>query len=91
MYAVPGGRKSHIAGETWQTFRPYYVSTPDGKWHLMVVARGPMNDYGLRAYFPAVPAPVIFSIAGLLICLFGWKADSSSKAEERDRSSADLE
>ena len=88
---VPGGRKSYAAGETWQRFRPYYVTTPDGNWHLMVLAREPMKNYGLRAYFKAVGGAVFFSIIGFLICLFVWNADSSSKAKEPDRSSVDLE
>src|SRR4051794_13008052 len=49
-YQVPGSRKTYVAGATWQAFRPYYVPTPDGNWHLEVLARGPMNGYALTSY-----------------------------------------
>jgi hypothetical protein len=80
----PGGLKSYAAGETWRRFRPYYVPSPDGSWHLQVLARGPMNPYALRGYVGMAMGPLVFSVFGLVICLSGLRADSSSKAKEPD-------
>jgi hypothetical protein len=90
-YASENGHTTYAAGETWQLFRPYYVSTPDGKWHAQVLARGTMTPYSFRVYLAAAVPALTFSIMGLAICLYGRKADSFSKARELDRSLQDLE
>ena len=79
---VDGGRKTYAAGETWKTFRPYYVATPDGKWHVMVLARGSMSPYATRAVFGAVVPAVVFCVMGLALCLFGRTADTREKKVE---------
>jgi hypothetical protein len=90
-YTSEDGRSTYAAGETWQIFRPYYISSPDGKWHLEVLARGPMTPYSLRAYVGAAIPALVFSIMGLAICLYGRTADITSKAKGPDRPSHDLE
>lgn len=90
IYAVPGDGKVYAAGATWQAFRPYYVRTPDGNWHLEVLAQGPLAPYALRAYFLGAFPSVLFSIFGLLICLYGLKADSSTKDKAPDSAFQDL-
>lgn len=90
-YRSEDGRRTYEAGETWRLFRPYYATTPDGRWHFQVLARGPMNNYALRAYLTAMTLPLTMGIIGLVICLRGRNADSSIKAEKPERSFQDLE
>ncbi len=90
-YASENGHTTYAAGKTWQMFRPYYVSSPDGKWHLEVLARGPLTPYAFRTYLAAAVPALMFSIIGLVICLYGRNADSSSKIKEPESSLADLE
>ncbi len=92
-YASENGHTTYAAGETWQQFRPYYTATPDGKWHLMVLARGPLTPYAFRTYLAAAVPALMFSIMGLAICLYRRNADSSSEANRKDPepSLADLE
>jgi hypothetical protein len=81
-YQVPGTRKSYVAGATWQTFRPYYVPTPDGKWHLELLARGPMNPYAQQSYLLGTIPAVTFSVIGLAICIFWLKPDRTGGVKE---------
>ena len=90
-YASENGSTTYAAGKTWQLFRPYYVSTPDGTWHMQVMARGPMTPYSFRAYLGAVIPALAFSIIGLVISLFGRKADSSLKDKGHSPEFQDLE
>ena len=89
-YASEDGRRTYAAGKTWQLFRPYCVSTPDGKWHMQVMARGPMTPYSFRSYLGAVIPALTFSIIGLVISLFGRKADTSFKDKGSDPFLRDL-
>lgn len=80
-YVVPGGRKSYAAGETWQRFRPYYVATPDGDWHLIVLARGSVTPYSLTAVLGVAVPTAVLSLIGLAVCLSARPADSSGKGK----------
>jgi len=74
-YSVPGGGKTYAAGETWRRLRPYYVSTPDGAWHMAVQARGAMTPYAVRTLLGVTAVPLVFSLFGLALCLRSRPAD----------------
>lgn len=83
-YEVTEGNRHVIyaAGKTWKLFRPYYQETPDGQWHVQVLARGPMTPYAARSYaYPAVIA-IVYSLIGLGICYYGLRPDRSDKMLE---------
>ncbi len=90
VYAAPAGNKTYAAGETWQRFRPFSTATPDGRWHFQILARGPLIPYSFQAYMLAAIPSAVFSVFGLMVCLYGWKADSSWKAKDVDPTFQDL-